>query len=410
MRIGLISYEYPPQQGLGGVGTYVFRLAGALGRAGHEAHVITGPSDQAPVEQPGVTIHRIPAEFDPCRCSRVLRWMYWQFLATPLGRCNPTIWHWLKWDLASLDAIREIDAAHRLDLIEAPEHAANGWMAGWIHRWPIVVRMHCPWELFVRINRLPLNPLNRLMAALERRTVSTYADCITVPSQAMRREAEKSWRLRRPPRVIPNFMDVPTAPEPLPDDLGMQRIVCAGRIEPLKSQNTLAQAFALIARRHPRAELWIIGPDRWPGRIPFHQRLQQLVPDPAIRARIHMPGLIPLQAIATILRGARLAVAVSTGFESFSYSALEAMAFARPTIVTYTGALPELIEHEREGLIVSPGDPFELASAMDRYLEDRSLSERCGLAAHAAARGRYDTHQVLPQMLQAYEEAAEFYY
>ena len=41
MRVGLVSYEYPPQQGLGGVGTYMFRLAGALGRAGHEVHVIT---------------------------------------------------------------------------------------------------------------------------------------------------------------------------------------------------------------------------------------------------------------------------------------------------------------------------------------------------------------------------------
>ena len=36
MRIGLVTYEYPPQQGLGGVGTYMFRLAGALGRAADE--------------------------------------------------------------------------------------------------------------------------------------------------------------------------------------------------------------------------------------------------------------------------------------------------------------------------------------------------------------------------------------
>ena len=52
MRIGLVSYEYPPQQGLGGVGSYMFRLAGALGAAGHEVHVIAGPSTFAPVEQP----------------------------------------------------------------------------------------------------------------------------------------------------------------------------------------------------------------------------------------------------------------------------------------------------------------------------------------------------------------------
>ena len=52
MRIGLISYEYPPQQGLGGVGTYFFRLAGALGHAGHDVHVVTGPSDRPPVRWP----------------------------------------------------------------------------------------------------------------------------------------------------------------------------------------------------------------------------------------------------------------------------------------------------------------------------------------------------------------------
>ena len=40
MRIGLVSYEYPPQSGLGGVGTYTFRLAGALGRAGHDVIVL----------------------------------------------------------------------------------------------------------------------------------------------------------------------------------------------------------------------------------------------------------------------------------------------------------------------------------------------------------------------------------
>jgi len=47
MRIGLVSYEYPPQRGLGGVGTYTFRLAGALGKAGHEVIVLAGPTEEA---------------------------------------------------------------------------------------------------------------------------------------------------------------------------------------------------------------------------------------------------------------------------------------------------------------------------------------------------------------------------
>jgi glycosyltransferase involved in cell wall biosynthesis len=410
MRIGLISYEYPPQQGLGGVGTYMFRLAGALGRVGHQVHVITGPSDRAPVEQPGVVIHRIAAEFNLRQSSRLVRWLYWQIIAHPLSRSNPMVWHWLKWNLASLEAIRRIDAAHRLDLVEAPEHAGNGWMAGLIHRWPLVLRMHCPWDLFVRVNRLPPSPLHRLMSGLERWTICRYADCITVPSLAMQRVARGNWKLRRPPRVIPNFMDVPPQPAPLPDDAAEQRIVCTGRIEPLKGQDTLARAFSLLAPRQPRAHLWIIGPDRWPGRVPFHRLLQRIVPDPTVRSRIHMPGLVPLDTIVDQLRRARVAVIASIGFESFSYSCLEAMAAARPTVITNTGGLPELITHEKQGLVVSPADEHEMAAAIERFLDDRELSRQLALAAHATALARYDTRHVLPTMLDAYRDAADYYH
>jgi len=212
MRIGLVSYEYPPQQGLGGVGTYMFRLAGALGKAGHEVYVIAGPSDRAPVVQHNVHLRRIAAHYEISSTSRVVKWLYWRGFASLMSWAQPAIWHWIKWDLASLDALRALQAERPLDLIEAPEHAANGWMAGYLHAWPIVMRMHCPWELFVRINRFPFNPMNRALAALERKAVATYADALTVPSLAMKRVVERSWTMRRLPVVIPNFMDVPQAP------------------------------------------------------------------------------------------------------------------------------------------------------------------------------------------------------
>ena len=409
MRIGLVSYEYPPQQGLGGVGTYMFRLAGALGTAGHEVHVMAGPSDRTPVPQANVHLHRIPAQYEIDSSSRAVKWLYWRGFARLMAWVHPAIWHWLKWDLATLEALRELHAAHPLDIIEAPEHAGNAWMAGHIHAWPIVMRMHCPWELFVRINRFPFNPMNRLMAALERRTVAAYADALTVPSEAMKREVERSWTLRRTPVVIPNFMDIPEAPAPLPADESMPRIVCVGRIEPLKGQDTLACAFAAIAARHPGARLIIVGPDRWPGQRSFPAILARLVPDPAIRARIELPGMVPLEKIACLLREARLMVCCSRGFESFSYAALEALAAARPIIVTNTGALPELILHEQTGLVVRSSDAQALAGAMDRLLSNRAESERFALAGHARARLCYHTPHVLPQILEAYQDAADFY-
>lgn len=411
MRIGLVSYEYPPQQGLGGVGTYMFRLAGALGRAGHEVHVIAGPSDRSPVPQPNVHLYRIPARFEIRTHNSALKWLYWQGLARTLAWMHPLIWHWIKWDLASHEALRQIDAAYPLDLIECPEHAANGWMAGRIHRWPIVLRMHCPWELFVRINRFAFNPMHRVLSALERRTARSYADCVTVPSRAMKNVVDKTWDLRRPPIVFPNFMDFPEVRHPLPPEAseGAAHVVCVGRIEPLKGQDTLAKAFALIAHKHPGARLVIVGPDRWTGKNSFAQLLPRLVPDPAVRARIDLPGAVPLEKVSALLKAARVAVVSSRGFESFSFAALESLAAGRPVVATATGALPEIVEHENTGLIVPAGDPRSLAGAIDALLSDRALAERVAAAGFETARSRCHTPHVLPQIMRSYEEATNFF-
>ena len=409
MRIGLVSYEYPPQQGLGGVGTYMFRLADALGRAGHEVHVIAGPSDRSPVPQPNVQLHRIPARFEIRTKNAAVNWLYWRGLARVMAWMHPLIWHWIKWDLASYEALRAIDAATPLDLVECPEHAANGWMAGKLHRWPIVMRMHCPWELFVRINRFPFNPMNGVLSSLERRAARTYADAVTVPSQAMREIVCKSWQLRRTPVVFPNFMEIPERQAPLPDEGGPQYILCVGRIEPLKGQDTLARAFALMARKHPNARLVIVGPDRWPGKHRFSELLPQIVPDAEIRARIDLPGAVPLEKVAQMLRAARLAVISSRGFESFSYAALESLAAGRPVIATDIGALPELIQDGRTGFTVPAANPVAMAAAMDRALSDRRECERLAAAGFALARERCHTPRVLPQILGVYEDATDFY-
>jgi glycosyltransferase involved in cell wall biosynthesis len=263
--------------------------------------------------------------------------------------------------------------------------------------------------LFVRINRFPFNPMNRVLAMLERRTARCYADAVSVPSLAMRNVVLKTWDLRRPPVVFPNFMDLPETLAPLPAENGVANIVCIGRIEPLKGQDTLARAFSLLAPRFPNARLVIIGPDRWPGKLRFAELLPRLVPDPAIRSRIDLPGAVPLEKVAQMLREARVAVISSRGFESFSYAALESLAAGRPVVATATGALPEIIEHEMTGLIVPSTDARAMAAAIERLLEDRTYAEQLGATGFESARQRYHTPHVLPQILQTYEEATNFY-
>jgi glycosyltransferase involved in cell wall biosynthesis len=62
---------------------------------------------------------------------------------------------------------------------------------------------------------------------------------------------------------------------------------------------------------------------------------------------------------------------------------LEAMACGRPVIGTRVGGIPEMIEDEITGLLVSPGDPNGLAESLLRLLEDPKLAEAMGRRGRA---------------------------
>lgn len=406
MRIGLVSYEYPPQSGLGGVGTYIFRLAGALGRAGHEVVVLAGPGDGAEQRQANVRVHRIPAHYNPPLPSRGMRWLYWRVLAKLMERANPLVWHWLKWDMASGAALLDIHRRTPLDVIEAPEHAGNGLVVGRMQRWPMVLRIHGPWDLFFGINRNEGQVMNHLLADLERKSAD-YAQVITAPSRSMAVFMKRRWQLAALPRVIPNFMDVPRHAPPLPGEEDVPRIVCAGRIERFKGQDVLVRAFGQIAQRHRRARLILLGPDLWSRAQRFSDVIARLVPDEQIRQRIDLMGARSLEETQTELRRATIAVVPSTGFESFSFSTLEAMAAARPTIISRIGAMPELLDYGRCGLVVTPGDVPDLADSIDRLLYDQDLCVHLSCRAHQRALEVYDTAAVLPQLMQMYESAQQ---
>ena len=65
LKIGLLSFEYPPETGFGGIGTYTWHHARALVRLGHEVHVLAGARIATPLrstEHDGVRVHRFWAD------------------------------------------------------------------------------------------------------------------------------------------------------------------------------------------------------------------------------------------------------------------------------------------------------------------------------------------------------------
>lgn len=72
--------------------------------------------------------------------------------------------------------------------------------------------------------------------------------------------------------------------------------------------------------------------------------------------------------------------------EALPTSLIEAAAAGLPSVATKVGGVPDVVEHERTGLLVPPGSPGALAEAMARVLLDRNLSRNLGERACRRAR------------------------
>ena len=85
---------------------------------------------------------------------------------------------------------------------------------------------------------------------------------------------------------------------------------------------------------------------------------------------------------------------------------LEAMSRARPVVATAVGGTPELVEHEKTGLLVPPGDVGALREALERLLRDPDLARRLGENAGRRVRQRFSARAAAEQVLGLYAPGA----
>ena len=138
-------------------------------------------------------------------------------------------------------------------------------------------------------------------------------------------------------------------------------LLCVGTVEPRKAQLPLAQAFDLIADRHPRANLVFVG-----GRDNADSRLLSDYIETCDSAdRI---GLIPISPDVQRWYGMSDTLVCASDVESLPRTVLEAMAWETPVLATRVFGLPELIDDGETGWLCEPRDIGALATGLDRAL------------------------------------------
>jgi glycosyltransferase involved in cell wall biosynthesis len=165
-------------------------------------------------------------------------------------------------------------------------------------------------------------------------------------------------------------------------------------LRPEKGLEDLVRAAALVlgARPDVRFVLW--------GEGPMRTSLERLIARLQLVGRVELPG--PTATPEAALRALDIFVLPSHS-EASSNALLEAMATGLPIVATRVGGTVKLVEHQRTGLLVPPGDPAALAQAIGRLLDDPGLSDRFRAEARAAVCSRFAPAQMLTRLEHLYD-------
>ena len=111
----------------------------------------------------------------------------------------------------------------------------------------------------------------------------------------------------------------------------------------------------------------------------------------------------PRYAVMQAWRRSIIAFLPSVGPDPCPTAVMEAMSTGCPVIASRIGGLADLVEDGETGLLIQPGDPFELRQAIERLLADPELRNRMGQAAlHKVV--EFQASSIVPRIEQVYEE------
>jgi glycosyltransferase involved in cell wall biosynthesis len=235
----------------------------------------------------------------------------------------------------------------------------------------VVVEVHGDWRTSTR-----------LYGSSSRRLLSRIGDAAAVAAlrraDAVRTVSPFTASLVRglgiePEADFPAYMDLEPftrAPEPLPDP---PVVLFVGVLEAYKNIDGLAHAWQLASERVPRASLRLIG-----------DGARSDIAEMLVRGGARWDRQLSGAEVAAAMDGATVLVLPSRS-EGMGRVLVEAFCRGRGVIGTRAGSIPDLVEDGVSGVLVPPDDASALADAIARVLADRSLAERLGDGARAAA-------------------------
>ena len=396
MRIAVFSYEYPPETGFGGIGTYSYYQSRALAKLGHDVHVFAGATEN------GIT----HAERDGLKITRIKR-EGWFHNSLESLRQRRAWWseNRLKTGFGAFEAFLHEHEKRPFDFIEAPECGADSLMTSTLLQVPTAIKFHSPARLIMGIYDTPR--IDREVCGFVEQLGINQAEVLTSCSRFLADEVATKMGERKPIHVIPNGIDV----EMFDHDDGIdiyekfgipkdkKLIFFANRMEERKGVHILKEMVERTLADYPDIAFVFGGRDLFGW---MEKRILPWVKDNGLQDRFFYLGQLDLPTVRACLKAAHIFLIPSL-WENCPYSCIEAMTAGRAIVSSDCGGMPELIRHRENGLIAKNGDPDSFVEALKEMIEDDDLADKCGRNARAEVEARLTDVKIAQRSIDVYQ-------
>jgi len=390
----------------GGQGVYLYYLSREFHRLGHEVHLIVGPP--YPDVPDGVKLYKVnnlnfwekgmPREnpfqvFSPLNLYELAATRLWMF---------PEMF---AFGIRAYLKVRELLLKQKFDIVHDNQTLAYGILLIKALGVPVVATVHHPLPIDRKAALAQAESFKgKLVWAMfypffMQHLVARGVDRVITVSRSSAEETRNAFGVRKDKlRVVYNGIDadmfrrredVTKEPNSL--------IVVANTRDRKKGILYLLRALQLL-KGDVDVRLTIvdaINPDD-----PYALELTKRY---GVEDIVTFTGRISTEELARRYSAAEIAITPST-YEGFGLPAAEAMACGVPVIATTAGALPEVVEDGKTGILVPPRDAPALARAIKQLLADEGLRRRMGEEGRKRVERCFSWEKAAREVLEVYQE------
>ena len=170
-----------------------------------------------------------------------------------------------------------------------------------------------------------------------------------------------------------------------------------GRVDPEKSIEKIVEAFAAVIKHIPNAELLVVGDGI------AKPELEKLVEEKNLSKNVRFLGRVMPPDLQEIYKTGNL-FATASKTETQGIVLIEAAATGLPLVAVDAGAVKELCQNKRNGILCEPDNIRQLANAMVKILSDDSLRKEYSANSLEVAK-KHDINHTLSRFEEIYQIA-----